>query len=248
MEEKKFVIDYPTEFEINQEITKVLDQGLPKERTFYSFLKELHQQLGWKYIFHDYQRLLMIAVLFIFYQIGFSMYLYETNMEIERLYVYLFISSPLLYGSISLLSTIGKESFEIEQVCKYTTAQISAYRMLVFSVLSIITNSIQILGISTFLQEFNPITGIMISLTSLFIFSLSFLALTKFQVTKVKQLGIIIGWVMINLVVAVLSLTTYFQMLIRLPYGIYGLIILAMGIMYFKKIKNLGIERGLNKC
>ncbi len=254
----KFFIDFPSDEEVQRQIHTIVDKGLPRKKTFYRTLKEMHQQLGWNYIFRDYRELLLIGALFILYMAAFIFNLYQMqdismypdmDFYVNRLYAYLFVSAPLLYGTISVFSFMEKrETFETEMTCKYTVYQVSAYRMLVFSFTSILLNVIQIAFVSVLIQEFNPVMAMMISFTSLLIFSLGFLYVTTRHRSKMMQSLIIVGWILLNIGVSAISTTIYHQLLMNIPYVVYSAVIIVTGYLYFKNMKNLVVERRLNQC
>jgi|GEM_PF-1085185 len=241
MKREKFVIDYPEDADIKRNINNILDQSLQPKKTFIGFLKEMHEQLGWRYIFRDYLELGIISLLFFLY---LGIFIFAISEQIDRpttaLYAYLFITSPLLYGSFMVISRLDKkETFETEMACKYNVYQVATYRMLVFGVVSILANTTQIIATSFVFNDFNTIVALMISLTSLFIFALGFLFLTRRSTSKIKQVFIITGWVAINLAVLFLNDAIYEHILTRIPFIVYPVVILICGLLYLKNVKQL---------
>lgn len=245
MKREEFTIDYPTDSNIRIQINTILDQSLPTRKTFFGFLREMHSQLGWRYIFRNYLDLGIISALFLFY-VGVFIFItdnhfFEPLPETHAgLYAYLFVTAPLLYGSFSVISILDKQkTFDVEMVCKYNVYQVAAYRMLVFGFVSIVANMIQILIVSSFLHHFNPVLGIMVSLTSLLIFAIAFLYITNRSVSKIRQALVITLWVLLNLCMTIWNRAIYEQILVRIPFAIYALVILMSGILYLKSTKQL---------
>lgn len=238
-------IDYPNSADIKDQINTILDQSLPIKKSFFSFLKEMHHQLGWRYIFRDYLELGVISLLFLLYVGVFIATINSSPSDgLGRTYIYiyayLFITSPFLFGSFSIISLLDKrETFHIEMVCKYNVYQVASYRMLVFGFVSIIANIAQILVTSFFHQYFNPVLGMMVSLTSLLIFAIGFLYITRRGASKVKQTFVVTVWVLSNLGMIIWVEAFYKQVLIRIPFAVYAFVILVGLLLYFKNIKQL---------
>lgn len=241
------MIDYPSEEEVEQQIQLIVNYALPHPKSFTRGLRDMHQQLGLAYIFRDYVDLALIGMLFIGYLISFNHFL---HLHAERfgtgIYIYLFITAPLLYGSISILSLMTKQAtYEQEMVCKYNVYQVSAYRMLVFSFVSMVANSIQILITALAWQEFNPVKGIMISLTSLMLFALGFLYFTIKRQSYLNQRFLIVAWIIFNIGMALIGGIFYETLLLNVPYVVYGGVLLVTGWLYLKNLKIMFLNLGL---
>ena len=242
MRNKDFEIDYPDITEINTSINHILDNSFPSKRKFLNFLIEMHQQLGWRYIFRDYLELGLITIVFL---LATSLYMvwviqgYAFTTP-SSLYGSLFIGSPLLFMSVSIFSLLDKkETFEIEMACKYNVYQVMAYRMLIFGILSILINIIQIGILSTTVQELNFAMGIMLSLTALFLFATVFLYVTKTSTSRIKQIVTTVSWVMINVGLMAFNNVIYTEILMRVPVVVYILIISVSVYLALNNMKKL---------
>ena len=223
-------IDYPSDQEIRTNINQILTK-IPPKKTFAKFLADMHQQLGWHYIFRDYRELAILAILFVLYLVGFQQGVsYFPN---HLLYSVLFMASPLLYGAISVFSLLDKQAtHDIEMTCKYNVYQVSAYRMLIFSIVSILLNAFQIAAIAVALETFNPVPALMMSLSSLFVFAIGFLYVTKPSTPKWKRALAIGGWLFANIAVAL----GY-----DIPMAVFAFVLVVSAVMYVREIRKMGI-------
>lgn len=254
MTDKKFLIDFPDEEEIEKQVGIIVNRRTFKKKSFLSFLAEMHQQLGLKNIFHDYLQLLAIGALYVVY-LGFFIirinlfsrgYLLQPEVYqvyVYQLYTYLFITSPLLYGLFLVSSLLLKQTtYEVEMVCKYTVYQVAAYRVLVLGMISIGLNIIQIIVTSLVLGMFDPIRAIMISLSSLLIFSVAFLYATRNSRSKLKQSIIALTWGVINIGIYLLDSDIYQKFLLEIPYGVYAGVIVTATILYIVNVRHFALN------
>ncbi len=236
----KFEIDIPDEFEIKNQINIILDKGLQKQESFYSYIKKMYKSIGVKNLFHDSSEMIFIAVLVISI-LGFlyvRTYAIDVN-KIEEIYAMIFTVSPLYYLVTNLFSFINlkeNNTYEVEMVCKYNVFQLASLRMLVFSVISVFIN---ILFVASLYKHIDILRGIMISITSVFLFS----SILLYGVVKVKskymRYVVIIGWIFANVLFVNIDLNGYTNILKNVPIVIYGLILVISMYSYIKNIQIL---------
>ncbi|MGL4912666.1 MAG: hypothetical protein ACRC3Y_09570 [Romboutsia sp.] len=219
---ENFNIEMPDDFEIKQQINIILDKGLHEKQSFYSYIKIMYKNIGIKNLFHDLSELIFIGVLLISI-LAFGIIRININGQImlEQIYTFIFIISPLFYLVTNLFSFISikeNNTYEMEMVCKYNLYQVSSLRMLVFSVLSILINSVVLIGLY---NKIDIMRGIMISITSVFLFSSILLyAVVKLN-SPIRRYIVIGGWVLINLIFIQLSVNEYSMVLQNIPIVVY---------------------------
>lgn len=236
----KFEIDIPDEFEIKNQINIILDKGIQKQESFYSYIKNMYKSIGVRNLFHDLSEMIFIAVLVISI-LGFlyvRTYAIDVN-KIEEIYAMIFTVSPLYYLVTNLFSFINlkeNNTYEVEMVCKYNVFQLASLRMLVFSVISVFIN---ILFVASLYKHIDILRGIMISITSVFLFS----SILLYGVVKVKskymRYVVIIGWIFANVLFVNIDLNGYTNILKNVPIVIYGLILVISMYSYIKNIQIL---------
>lgn len=243
MNKERFHIEMPDDLEIEAQIKTIINKGVKPKESFYSYLKNMYRQIGFKHLFHDMREisLLIISILpiLIFLTVDISK---NPNMEYEVIYSLIFMISPILYLIMSLFSFINtkqKGIYEIEMVCKYNIYQLAALRMLVFSIICILANGIYIYGVFIGYKQINFLKGFMISVTSLFLFSTIFLYLITKIGSSFTKYFVIGGWIFINLVLGILNMNLYNRLLMNIPIYVYLVVIIACACSYIKSLKNL---------
>lgn len=236
----KFEIDMPNDTEIKNEIDFIINSSLKPKVNFFSYIKYMFKEIGFKYIFFNPIEIILALGVTILYIVLVrssldTSYIFSKNI----LYSIVFMVSPIFYILINLFSLIKiKENnmYEIEMVCKYNTSQLVSLRMLVFSFISIMFNVIIVIGLYRYIDVFR---GVMISLTSLLLFSVISLYIF-FSIKSIVSLYIpCILWIILNLLVFKLSYINYLNVLTIIPNIIYILCIIISGYMYIMNIKRL---------
>ena len=236
----KFDIDMPNDLEIKNEVNFILDKVLEKEENFYSYIKNMYKKIGFRNLFHDKAELIFIGVLLL------SIFLLEileikrnSMISKERVYTFIFIISPLYYLITNIFSFINMKdnnTYEMEMVCKYNLYQVSALRMLVFSIISIFLSLTVILGLY---NKIDILRGLMISITSIFLFSSLFLYSTVKLKSEIATYLVIGFWIIANLILFRLSSNEYFEFLQTMPMVVYILVAVSALFIYIKNIQIL---------
>lgn len=237
---EKFNIDMPDDFEIKQQISSILDQGLHEKQSFYSYIKNMYCEIGMKNLFHDLSELIFITVLIILV-LTYSIISININemVKIEQIYTFIFMISPLFYLATNLFSFINikeNNTYEMEMVCKYNLYQVSSLRMLAFSVISILLNVVVVISLG---NKIDLLRGIMVSISSVFLFSsilLYSIVHTNKLITKCIVIG---GWVLVNAILIKLNINQYSMLLQNVPIIIYALVSAIAVYSYISNIKIL---------
>lgn len=242
MEKKPFRIEFPDEQEMKKEVHKIVEIGLKRKVTFSMYLKKMYQQIGLRYLFRDMTEIIFVLVLFLsvvaFFLVNAS---YHLSREPEKLYSYLFIVSPMLYFLISSIFFVnGKKraTFAVEMTCKYNVYQLAAFRMLIFSVFSMIVNALCI-GILALLHEVDIIFALMISASSLFLFSALFLYVLLKVRTKTTLYTVTSAWVAGNVILIIYSSELYHYLLSHIPIYLYFFLVAGFFYIYINNLKKL---------
>ncbi len=236
-------IDMPDEKTIVKEIDIILSKGLEPKVSFYSYLKNMYRQIGIKYLFRDGLEIIFIILL------AFSIFTFviiEGNIydiqKAEGIYACLFIVSPILYLIMSVLHFVDakqNKTYEIEMTCKYNIYQISAFRMLSFSIICILFNFIFVYIIAYKYTEINFIKAFIISITSLFMFSVVFLfTMMKFK-SKVIKHTIVIAWIIGNLALYISNINFYVNLLNNISLYMWCAVTIVSLFIYLINLKKL---------
>lgn len=241
----KFHIDMPSDFEIENQINNIIEKSVREKESFYSHLKNMYKSIGFKNLFHDISELTFVGILFLSILVLFiKSIIIDSYITTEGVYAFIFMISPLLYFITVVFSYINMKennTYQVEMTCKYNIFQVASLRMLVFSIICILANTIVIIIIS---NKIMFIKGIMISISSLFLFS----TLALYSLLNIKNIitkyVVVFGWIGLNGILYVMDISIYNQILSSIPTYIYGIVSIGSIYLYIKNIKKLsGYER-----
>lgn len=251
MTKAKLEIDFPDDRLIHSQIQKIVSEGIKPKESFLGYLKTMYHRIGLKYLFHDvteiaFTFILVISVLLIMY-LGAADYL---SIHEGNIYTFIFICSPLLYLALALVSFVNskhKDTYTIEMTCKHNIYQLAAFRMLVFSIVSMIANALLIFLMTLVYYHISIVTAFMISTTSLFLFSILFLyGMVKIH-TRLIHLLLSAGWLSGNVLLLRYSKEFYDLLLVNTPTYVYLGILIGCIYIYIRNLnklisyKNLGV-------
>ncbi|BBI31263.1 hypothetical protein [Cohnella abietis] len=243
MDREPFTIDFPDDSIIEAQIKIIVKEGLVAQESFYSYLINMYRQLGFKYLFRDITEIIFALSLgfFVLLFVAFEAH-YNPAITSDFVYAYIFILSPLLYLLTSVLFFIQKKNrvnYEVEMVCKYNVYQLAAFRMLAFSLICMILNAALIYFITVSFQQISFFYALMVSTTSLFLFSTAFLYMIIRISSTIAKYGLTIGWVLLNLLLLNFSTELYTLFLSKLPIYVYVVIAVTCFPLYIKHLKKL---------
>lgn len=249
---QKEAIPYPTEQEIEQQISHILKKSLPERKSFFVEIKSLFKQVGWQYLLPNRNEWLFTILAVI--SLSFFMYI-TVNAESalsESQYAALFMFSPFLFASLSLFSFIEKRelaTFELEMTTKFTVFQLIAIRMLTYSGLAIFMNtSIAFLLANRIHIDFFHVW--LLSLAGLFLFASGLLLVMKAGNLLMKSVTYIAMWTLLNCGLVFFAKSTYVQFICTLPNFIYAFIVIVLFIICCIAFKRMYIQRqeGISVC
>lgn len=243
----KFYIDMPSDFEIENQINNIIEYSIKEKESFYSHLKNMYKSIGFKYIFHDISELTFVGMLMLgIILLVTKNIMRQSDLGVENLYAFIFMTSPLIYFANAVFSYINikeNNTYQVEMVCKYNTFQVAALRMLVFSIVCILANTVIIMIIA---DRIVFLKGIMISISSLFLFS----TLVLYSLLNIKNIitkyFVVFGWIGFNGVLYIIDLNIYNQILLNIPTYIYCIVSVGAVFLYIKNIKKLSGYKNLN--
>lgn len=241
MKKEKVIIQYPEEKIIKLQVEQIVEKGLPARKSFYAYLKDMYQQVGLKYLFYDFTEVIFI-MLILGGILTAAAYHYTSHLGEINLYPVVFILSPIIYLAIALLFLLNMKknsTYEIEMTCRYNLYQLAAFRMLVFSLITIAANGLLLYCLTLFHQGINYMMAFAISMSALFLFSTIFLYGMMTYSAKYSKYFIILGWVMVNVFPIYRGMDQYHQFLTRVPVYLYWGITIVCFTLYVKNLKKL---------
>lgn len=240
MKKDKLHIPMPDDSAIDRQISQIVSQGLVKKESFTSYLRSMVQQVGWRHLFSDRLELGFIVLIAIgLYSLLLIM---PVHGDVQNLYAYIFLLSPILFLAFSIYTYMNKtqnDTYDVEMVCKYNVYQVVAFRMLVFSVSTMVLNTIAIAFLAIQYEEIHFIRAFMISGTSLFLFSIILSLALMNRRTKGIVIMTITVWLLGNNILRSVDNEFYNGMLIHMPVFIYAIVLLGCLLMYMNYLKKL---------
>lgn len=243
MNKQQFHIPMPDEKTIDEQIQQIVNTGLQqRKRSFYNYLKQMYQQIGFKHLFSDRSELifaLLTAITFLMIHFFISQH---SQVQEEDLYGVIFMSSPVLFLILTAYTYINKtlnNTIEVEMTYKYNMFQMIGFRMFMYSIIAILFNSLLILSLSFIYTEVQFFRAFMISNTGLFTFSVLLLYAMKKYRSAIFAALITVGWVLGNLMFRVASRELYHDVLIEMPLFVYAIVLAVVFYFNFKFLKKL---------
>ncbi|WP_042143789.1 hypothetical protein [Paucisalibacillus sp. EB02] len=243
MSKEKFHIQLPSEDLIQSEITTIVANGLKPKESFYAYLKRLYKQIGLRNLLPNRweEFLIIFSVLCLLIVLPFNL-VESNNYLIRDFYMITFLLSPLLFMVLSiyqLVSRIQAATYEVEMVCKYNLYQVAAFRMLVFSIIAIVVNILSVLSIFLIIDGIHLFRALMISISSLFLFSIIFLYAYMKRQSRLIIALVICGWIAVNIGLSYVSHEFYLDMLINVPIIVYAIVLGLSVAIYFNFLRKL---------
>ncbi|NBJ70698.1 MULTISPECIES: hypothetical protein [Clostridia] len=235
-------IPYLDEKSLQKEISAIITNGLDPKVAFWSYLATIYKQIGLKFLFKDFIEILFTFLITLVIGSAFILstidYIHVRNVN---LYTIVFIWSPMTYMVMAYLFFVNqkqKTTYEVEMTCKYNFLQLAAFRMLMFSAISMLMNGLFIYAL--ILQyELNFFYAFLLSSTSLFLFAVLFLYVQFHTRTHVSKIILLIVWLGSNLLASYYSMSFYMNFLKQIPFYVYGIIAIVAIVFYLKSLKGL---------
>lgn len=239
-------IEYPTNEQIEKSVGIICNKGIEKKDTIFSFLKNMTLNLGIKNIFYGVYDVMIISLL-VTGAVYFAFFFWVNNLPNaeEKIYLFSFTFAPFMFALLFFLNFAKERSsdtFIIKMTCKYSFLHLLAYRMFVFSLLSVAANSIYILVLfSDFKISF--VTVISLSLSALFVYSLLLIAmLIKFPTVK-PVIALSVLWIAADIFLYVYSKEFLMGLLKSVPLFVWMIIVAGAAILYFTALPKLISKR-----
>lgn len=224
------------------EVSAIIHHGLDAKASFWSYLAAMYKQVGLRIMFKDFAEtlftLLLAMVVVLAITVG-SMGFFDIGHV--NVYTVIFIWSPLTYLAMVCLFFFHqrqKLTYEVEMTCKYNIPQLAAFRMLMFSIVSMIINGLFIYAF-VFQQELNVGYAFLLSSSSLFLFALAFLYVQLHTKTRASKIILFVIWLAGNLLASYYNTNLYMSVLKHIPFSVYGMITVVSLVFYVKNLKGL---------
>lgn len=235
-------IPMPSEAEKQLSIEYIKENGLVKSENIFSAMKRIYKNLGIKNIFFGVGDCLFLAFICVLAAFGIS-----SQMEPEYLNCTVLVTAPLFFVIAHLLTSwkdYMSGTAEQKAVCKYKPTHITAFRMLTFSLISIVCDIPASFILSRLLEE-EFLSVLLFSFCSLFLYSLvmtlSLLAIRW----RFVEYAVPAAWVAVNLIPS-LSLQKWAFFLNSLGSALPLAFCVILAVLYIAAL-NLLVKKGERK-
>lgn len=184
-----------TEKQRQASIDFILDQGLMVVPSTWGRLQQLYRHLGWQMIFWDMGYSLLFAALtlggvFVLYWAAPTSYLASATL----------ITTPLIYLLLNLFTETAEMLsglYELKQTLRYSVSQVTALRILCFSILGIILGGLVVVSRSQSVLDFSQL--FLLSLTGLFVIASLSLHIRRWFRNPWATAYFFSGWLLLNI-------------------------------------------------
>ena len=239
-------MEYPSPIEIDREVESICTAALPERESLLAFIRHMTSQLGIRYIFSGiYDVLAFSAVLFAAAVLGITVKTFSAESAGPVLGSALFTLSPIFYMAMFVLSFLKESTMpglDVKMACKYTVFHLIAYRMLAFSLLSGVSNTVYILILCARLK-LPPLYYLCLSLSSLFLFSTLMMACLFRSRSRWAPALLSAAWLAVNLGIWSVFPVPYGAFLLRVPLFVSIPVGTVCAALYVHQIKNLTTNR-----
>lgn len=166
-------IVYPTQKEIDDSISSVIEEACPARENVFIFLYRLYREIGFLDVMHGMEKIMVPLIAA--YAFGIVYLANNVTASASDLYLSVILFSPLVFQLLLCLFFLGEQEqgvYEIELSCKYTMYHLLILRMGIAGLFSVAVNGMALVlyGVS---QDF---------FGGAFILRLAFLAVSTFLV------------------------------------------------------------------
>lgn len=234
-------IDYPNESEMRLHIASIVDEALPVTPSFSSEVGKMYRQLGFRHLFRDLTEIVFVLVLGLGILVFMALFVLS-NANTDGIYAFIFIVSPLLYLAIAIIFFADlrrRDTYQVEMSCRYNVYQLASLRMLTFAAVSLVVNIGFVCWIAISSQQVELLRGVLLSVSSLFLFAAAFLYGQLRGRTAVRRYGLIALWPLLNVGLWIVEPHGYLSLLSGIPLYAYAVLIVLGAAVYVSQTRRL---------
>ncbi|WP_019119511.1 hypothetical protein [Brevibacillus massiliensis] len=244
MDKETFRIPLPDDRTIQAEIRQIVCTAAKQQEkeSFLSYLQAMYRQIGIRHLFYDRLELALILII-VSALLGLIFFGPKPDrVNAPDVYAFLFLTSPIFFLVCSVYTyskKIWNATYEVEMACKFNVYQVIAFRMLAFSVVSVLVNTAMIFFITEAYQEIQFNRAFMISNTALFTFSLLFLYAMMKRRSALVAAMVVVAWVLGNLGLRFAGKMLYIDILQGMPLIVYAIVLAGSLSCYLRHVNKL---------
>ena len=226
----------PSPEEKEKAIEYILSKGLSKPKNLWDIFYMMYRSLGLRYLFLDTTEPIIISVAFM---IGFIL-LCSSSLK-QYINVVLFATAPVFFVFAVLLTEIAERInllYELKMTFKYTIQQITAFRVVCFSLIGTVLCTLISL-FAPFPGDYDIVRALSLSLCALFLCSSLSIFIMRYFNWKWRHFAPILVWMTICLLPICISAKWWESFLSRVPVAITISVAAVAFVLFIKEIKKL---------
>jgi hypothetical protein len=219
-------------------VEEILSKGLVKPMSTPAFLWDMWRNLGFRVIFWETGAAFLISCAIVAMYIALVSLTIIPQEPVRNMYAMLFLFSPAVFISLTLCTEAIERSnglYEIKMTSKYTIRQVTAFRLLCFSLIGMVSTIIASVVIVTAWEALHFLRIFSLGLCSLFLCSL----LIIFTMRRLRggwYLGAII-WIAFGMLPMLLFRTGWESFLANIPITVVLGIATVACVLFMREIK-----------
>lgn len=230
----------PSKEEKEQSINTILELGMEASKVQKYSISSLLKTIGVYNIFFGIWDGIFLA--FICASAFAIVLMLPAGVNINIRYMGLFFISPFFYLMLHGFTTwkeLQNGTYEIKMTCHYTLGELTALRMIFFSIFCIVLDIMLSGGVWYFAKEGVKLFQLIgISLSALFFYGTATITVLRRGVTLYGQLAVPVIWSVLCLLPIVLKINME-DIFLSLPNVVIGIVLVAAVCCYFMQVKKL---------
>lgn len=225
----------PTSHEKNRAIENILSQGLTKPESLWSSIHELYRALGFRYIFWDSGPAILITVAFTLIWIRQFPLAPE-----QHPYAVLFALAPVFFLAAVCITEVNERVrglYPLKMTFKYTIQQITAFRILCFSLLGAMFCTLISLYFSRLPVEYSLPKALSISLCALFLCAALTLVMLRIFNRLWIYLAVALLWMGSGMILVNVFGQAGEQFLARIPIAVILFVTILLFALFLGEVK-----------
>ncbi len=227
----------PSPKERDKAIEDILLKGLSKPNSLWKYLCDMYRALGLRYIFCDMVNAMILTVIS---TTGFVL-LYPVT-QVQHVYATVFTITPVFFMFLVVFTeTMEKVSglYELKMTCKYTVQQITAFRVLFFSLIGTVFSTLISLYFSRLLMVYDLIRIFSLSLCVLFLCTFLTMFILRHINWKWNHCCVMLFWIISGLLPVRILGEQWELFLAELPIAITIFVAIMACIFFLMETKKL---------
>lgn len=235
----------PSKEEKEQSIHTILELGMKPPKTLVNAIPILLKRIGIHNLFLGVWDGIFLAI--VCAGVFAIVFMLPKGIHINVRYMGLFFVSPFFYlmlHGFTAWKELQNGTYEIKMTCHYTLRELTALRMIIFSVFCVVLDVIVSGGVWYFTKEGVKLFQLIgLSLSALFFYGTATMAVLRKGLSLYGQLAVPVLWSILCFLPIILKIDME-AILLALPNVVVGIVLVAAVCCYFVQVKKYLFRKG----